>query len=361
MTRDLKRAVLLPMLLAAAGNGAESLAIAPPGPSSAARADTWIGPYRLLAEIGSGGMGTVWLAEQRAPVFRQVAVKLIRDRGTDAEDLVARFLLERQALAVAEHEHIARLYDAGTTGDGRPWLAMEYVPGAPLTEHCDRRRLDLGSRLELLAEVCDAVQHLHDLGIQHRDLKPDNVLVVERGGRTVPKLLDLGLSAFTDAGDDGDAAGTPTHMAPEQFLLPSREVDERADVHALGVMLYELLVGALPFVHSSPGVGEFRLGGQVIAAPSAQLAAAADPAQVAALRGTTPRRLRRVLRRGLDRVALGAVAADRGARTPSPAALARQVRELTAAEHRRLRRWRTGLIGAAAAAAGYAAGLAFGL
>jgi len=222
------------------------------GPGGAAAGQ--IGPYRLLEVIGEGGMGEVWLAEQKTPIHRTVALKLIK-AGMDTKTVVARFESERQALALMDHPNIAQVYDAGATAEGRPYFVMEYVPGLPITEYCDKHRLTMQQRLELFQQVCDGVQHAHQKAIIHRDLKPSNVLVVEQGDKPVPKIIDFGLAKamaqrltdktfFTEM---GVLVGTPEYMSPEQADLREQNVDTRTDVYSLGVILYELLVGALPF------------------------------------------------------------------------------------------------------------------
>jgi len=185
-----------------------------------------IGPYRLLQMIGEGGMGEVWLPEQKAPIRRTVALKLIK-AGMDTKAVVARFESERQALALMDHPNIAQVYDAGSTTEGRPYFAMEYVPGLPITEYCDKHQLTVKERLELFMQVCDGVQHAHQKAIIHRDLKPSNVLVLEQDNKAVPKIIDFGLAKamaqrltdktmFTEL---GALVGTPEYMSPEQADL----------------------------------------------------------------------------------------------------------------------------------------------
>ncbi len=213
-----------------------------------------IGGYRLLQPLGEGGMGEVWLAEQVTPIRRTVALKLIK-AGMDTKAVVARFESERQALALMDHPNIAHVYDAGTTPEGRPYFVMEYVPGQPITDYCDKHRLTMKERLELLMQVCEGVEHAHQKAIIHRDLKPSNVLVVTRDDKPVPKIIDFGLAKamarrltektmFTEL---GVLLGTPEYMSPEQADLLEQNIDTRTDVYSLGVILYELLVGALPF------------------------------------------------------------------------------------------------------------------
>ena len=213
-----------------------------------------IGPYRLLQLIGEGGMGEVWLAEQRQPIHRTVALKLIK-AGMDTKTVIARFESERQALALMDHTNIARVFETGSTAEGRPYFVMEYVPGLPITEYCDKQKLTVKARLALFMQVCDGVQHAHQKAILHRDLKPSNVLVVEHEGKPVCKIIDFGLAKamgqrltdktmFTEA---GAMVGTPEYMSPEQADQNELNIDTRTDVYSLGVILYQLLVGALPF------------------------------------------------------------------------------------------------------------------
>ena len=205
--------------------------------------------YKIRQEIGEGGMGTVYLAEQLRPVRRQVALKLIKP-GMDSRNVLARFDSERQALALMEHPHIARVLDAGTTADGRPYFVMELVKGIPITKYCDVHRLDIPARLALFRQVCSAVQHAHQKGIIHRDLKPSNILVEAHDDKPVPKVIDFGLAKATSGirlteqslfTAFGSVAGTPLYMAPEQAAFNALDVDTRADIYALGVILYELL------------------------------------------------------------------------------------------------------------------------
>src|SRR5580658_7724161 len=221
------------------------------GPGCAAAGQ--IGPYRLLQLLGEGGMGEVWLAEQKIPIHRTVALKLIK-AGMDTKAVVARFESERQALALMDHPNIARVFDAGSTAEGRPYFVMEYVPGLPITEYCDKHRLTIKERLELFMQVCEGVQHAHQKAIIHRDLKPSNVLVVEQNNKPVPKIIDFGLAKataqrltdktlFTEL---GVMIGTPEYMSPEQADQREQNIDTRTDVYSLGVILYQLMVGALP-------------------------------------------------------------------------------------------------------------------
>lgn len=213
-----------------------------------------IGPYRLLQRVGEGGMGEVWLAEQTTPIHRTVALKVIK-AGMDTKAVVARFESERQALALMDHPNIARVFDAASTVEGRPYFVMEYVPGLPITEYCDKHRLTVKERLKLFVQVCGGVQHAHQKAIIHRDLKPSNVLVVQQENKAIPKIIDFGLAKataqpltdktmFTEL---GVMVGTPEYMSPEQADLREQNIDTRTDVYSLGVILYQLLVGVLPF------------------------------------------------------------------------------------------------------------------
>jgi non-specific serine/threonine protein kinase/serine/threonine-protein kinase len=213
-----------------------------------------IGSYRLLETLGEGGMGEVWLAEQTRPMRRQVALKIVK-LGMDSAQVVARFEAERQALALMDHPAIAKVFDAGATPQGRPYFAMEYVRGESLTQYCDRQRLTTRERLELFLHVCEGVQHAHQKGIIHRDLKPSNILVTVQDDHPVPKIIDFGvakavsqpLTEHTLYTYLGGFVGTAEYMSPEQAEIGSVDIDTRADVYALGVVLYELLTGVLPF------------------------------------------------------------------------------------------------------------------
>ncbi len=213
-----------------------------------------IGPYRLIRKLGEGGMGIVWLARQEHPIRRDVALKVVKP-GTDSAQVLARFDTERQALAILNHPNIATVFDAGLTGDGRPYFAMEYVDGPPITTFADEHALPIDARLELFLQVCEGVEHAHQKGVLHRDLKPANILVHGGDGRATVKIIDFGvakalgpvLSGGTTATQIGSLVGTPEYMSPEQAGLTDTGVDTRTDIYSLGLVLYELLVGALPF------------------------------------------------------------------------------------------------------------------
>lgn len=212
-----------------------------------------IGPFHILQPLGEGGMGSVYLAEQRQPVRRRVALKVLK-KGMDSKAFLTRFEAERQALALMEHSCIARIYDAGATESGQPWMAMEYVKGVPITDYCDENKLSLESRLALFRDVCSGVQHAHQKGVMHRDLKPSNVLVTVQDGKATPKIIDFGLAKAVDHRlveatlftEVGQLLGTPEYMSPEQAGIGGLDVDTRTDVYSLGVLLYQLLTGSLP-------------------------------------------------------------------------------------------------------------------
>src|SRR5215472_16980154 len=216
-------------------------------------AGTAIDRYRLLQKIGEGGMGEVWLAEQKEPVSRRVALKLVKT-GMSTRDVIARFESERQALALMDHPAIAKVLDAGSTPLGAPYFVMEYVAGVPITTYCDNHRLSTRERLELFVHVCEGVQHAHQKAIIHRDLKPSNILVTEIDGRGAPKIIDFGvakaltqrLTEATMITRAGALVGTPEYMSPEQALSSREDIDTRTDVYSLGVIFYELLAGVRP-------------------------------------------------------------------------------------------------------------------
>ena len=222
-------------------------------PDSATRRPESIGPYKILDVLGEGGMGVVYLAEQREPIRRRVALKVIK-LGMDTREVVARFEAERQALAMMNHPNIARVYDAGASEDGRPYFAMEVVDGIPITDYCDRHNLSLPERLKLLLQVCQGIEHAHHRGVIHRDIKPSNILVSTPDEKPIAKIIDFGVARATNQRltektiytERGRLVGTPAYMSPEQAEMTSGGVDHRTDIYSLGVLLYELLVGHLP-------------------------------------------------------------------------------------------------------------------
>ena len=291
------------------------------------------GRYRLLERIGQGGMGVVYRAEQLAPVQREVAVKLIK-RGMDTEQVLARFESERQALALMSHPAIARVFDGGATADGRPFFVMEMVEGRPVTKHCDEQRLALDARIELFCEVCEGVEHAHQKGILHRDLKPRNILVDQQGAFPAPKIIDFGIAkAMHGSGADdtvtrkGQWVGTPAYMSPEQ-RAGDRDIDTRSDVFSLGVVLYELLAGRRPFVPDAASSTEPDSHAPL--RPSTAVSRDSDSRDAARRRGLDPSDLTRALRGDLDWIVLKAMDPERERRYPSPHALADDLRRFLA-------------------------------
>ena len=300
---------------------------------------TMIGRYELLSLIGEGGMGLVYLAEQKEPVRRKVVLKIIKP-GMDSKQVVARFEAERQALAVLDHPNIAHVFDAGATAAGMPYFVMEYVKGMSITRYCDEHKLNIEQRLRLFEQVCEGVHHAHQKGIIHRDLKPSNILVSVHGDRAVPKIIDFGIAkAITQPLTDktfvtlqGQLLGTPEYMSPEQVDFATQDIDTRSDIYSLGVVLYELLAGVLPFEEESfarAGFAEIQqtIRKQEPASPSIRLTNLGEKAKtIAASRGTQVVPLARRLHRELEWIPLKAMRKDRCRRYRSASEMADDVR-----------------------------------
>jgi serine/threonine protein kinase/Flp pilus assembly protein TadD len=332
------------------------------------REGTQIGPYKLLQQIGEGGFGVVFMAEQHEPVKRRVALKIIKP-GMDTQQVIARFEAERQALSLMDHPNIAKVLDAGTTESGRPFFVMELVRGVPITQYCDEHHLTPRQRLELLVPVCQAIQHAHQKGIIHRDIKPTNILVAEYDEKAVPKVIDFGvakaigspLTEKTMFTGFGQLVGTLEYMSPEQAKVNQLDIDTRSDIYSLGVLLYELLTGSTPLdkrrlrsaawdemlriireeepEKPSTRLSESRsrLPGGILAPPSSAASGSArqtEPtlASIAALRNTEPARLSKLVRGELDWIVMKALEKDRSRRYETASALAMDVQHYLADE-----------------------------
>jgi serine/threonine protein kinase len=297
-----------------------------------------IGPYHLLQKIGEGGMGEVWVAEQHKPIHRRVALKLIK-AGMDTRQVIARFESERQALAMMDHPAIAKVFEAGETDEGHPYFVMEYVQGIPITAYCDQNRLTTQERLELFEQICEGVQHAHQKAVIHRDLKPSNILVAIQDGKAVPKIIDFGVAKATAQSltertiytELGVLIGTPEYMSPEQAEMTGQNVDTRTDVYSLGAILYELLVGALPFDPKElrrAGFDEIRrkIREEEPPKPSTKLSTMGDASTTQAENRRTERpALIRQIRGDLDWITMKALEKDRTRRYGSPSDLAADI------------------------------------
>ena len=301
------------------------------------RPGTVIGPYKLLQQIGEGGMGVVFMAEQTEPLQRTVALKIIKP-GMDTRQVIARFEAERQALALMDHPNIAKVLDAGTTDSGRPYFVMELVKGVPITQYCDEKHLPLRTRLELLVPVCQAVQHAHQKGLIHRDIKPSNVLVAEYDDHAVPKVIDFGVAKATAQKltdrtmftEFGQVVGTVEYMSPEQAKLNQLDVDTRSDIYSLGVLLYELLTGSTPFGRKRLQEAAFDEMLRIIREeeppkPSTRLSTSEGLPSIAANRGSEPLKLNRLVRGELDWVVMKALEKDRNRRYETANGLAADI------------------------------------
>jgi serine/threonine-protein kinase len=313
-------------------------------PSVVEQVGSVIGPYKLLQQIGEGGFGVVYQAEQFEPIRRLVAIKVIKP-GMDSRQVIARFEAERQALAILDHPHIAKVFDAGTTPTGRPFFVMELVNGIPITHYCDQHRLNVPDRLRLFVSVCQAIQHAHSKGLIHRDIKPGNVLVARYDDCPVPKIIDFGvakaagqpLTEHTLHTEFGAIIGSLEYMSPEQATFNQLDIDTRSDVYALGVLLYELLTGSPPIQSQ-----KLRQGGLLECLrlirefepprPSFQLNTAETLPNLAATRATDPGRLAATIRGDLDWIVMKALEKDRNQRYETASGLADEVSRFLAGE-----------------------------
>jgi serine/threonine protein kinase len=304
-----------------------------------------LGPYKLLEPIGEGGMGTVWMAEQQEPIHRRVAVKVVKE-GMDSRQVLARFEAERQALALMDHPHIAKVLDAGRTPSGRPYFVMELVKGQPITTYCDEQRLGVRQRLELFADVCRAVQHAHQKGVIHRDIKPSNVLVAPYDGRPVVKVIDFGVAKATGQRltdktlftGFGALVGTPEYMSPEQAEVNNQDIDTRSDIYSLGVLLYELLTGSTPLTRKRLKEAALLELLRVIREeepprPSTRLSQSKDSLpSISAQRQTEPAKLTKLVRGELDWIVMKALEKDRNRRYETANGFAMDVQRYLADE-----------------------------
>lgn len=307
--------------------------------ASAVNPGDTIGVYTVREPLGEGGMGSVFVAEQEKPVRRKVALKIIKP-GMDTKQVIARFGAERQTLALMDHPNIAKVIDAGSTPEGRPFFVMELIRGIPITEYCDQAKMTTRARLELFTTVCAAVEHAHQKGIIHRDLKPSNVLITEIDGRPVAKVIDFGIAKATDGQASGQTVysnfaqmiGTPLYMSPEQTSLSGVDVDTRSDVYSLGVMLYELISGTTPFAREELKQASHEEMCRVIREvdpprPSARLSTLemSDSSTISENRSVDPRKLKQTVQGELDWIAMKALDKDRSRRYGSATAIAADI------------------------------------
>ena len=299
----------------------------------------WIGQYKLLSVLGEGGMGIVYLAEQERPIKRRVALKIIKP-GMDSKRIIARFEAERQALALLDHSNIAHVYDAGTTKSGRPYFVMEYVKGLSITEYCDHHKLTIEERLRLFRQICLAVHHAHQKGIIHRDIKPSNILVSMQDKEAVPKIIDFGvakalsmpLTERTLATEDSQLLGTPEYMSPEQADMANEDIDTRSDIYSLGVLLYVLLTGVLPFDSNTLRTGGIEHIRQIIRetdpkTPSTRLSKLGEEGKkVAQSRRTEIATLTKKLHKELEWIPLKAMRKERAERYRSASEFADDIK-----------------------------------
>jgi serine/threonine protein kinase len=286
--------------------------------------DTTIGRYKLLEKIGEGGMAVVYMAEQEKPIRRKVALKVIK-LGMDTKLVIARFEAERQALAMMDHPNIAKVFDAGATETGRPYFVMELVRGIPITEYCDKNMISTQERLNLLIQVCNAVQHAHQKGIIHRDIKPSNVLVTLHDDSAVPKVIDFGIARATNQKltektlftQYSQIIGTPAYMSPEQAQFSDLDIDTRTDVYSLGVLLYELLTGTTPLNSEelrSKGYAEMQriIQEEDPPKPSTKLSTMGEALTgIAKYRQSSPDSLRKLVKGDLDWIVMKCLEKDR--------------------------------------------------
>ncbi|MHC4695999.1 MAG: tetratricopeptide repeat protein [Planctomycetota bacterium] len=310
-----------------------------------------IGPYKILEVLGEGGMGVVYHAQQTKPIKREVALKLVK-LGMDTKQVIARFESERQALALMDHPNVAKVFDAGATEHGRPYFVMELVHGLPITAHCDRHKLTIDERLDLFMKSCEAIQHAHQKGIIHRDIKPSNILVEYQNGQATPKIIDFGVAKATSQPltertfftEQGQMLGTPAYMSPEQADLSTQDIDTRCDIYSLGVLLYELLTGTLPFNAQSlrsAGFGEIQriIRDEEPQKPSTRMSSGGSVSSdqkgasdssilelAAKKRRSDPRALRSRIRGDLDWIVMKCLEKDRSRRYETADRLARDVR-----------------------------------